>query len=290
MARTILPLLPLLLLLVAGARPAAGQAVPAEVYVPASGEGPHPVAVLGHAYMTDAVRYAWLAEALVDAGWIVTVPTTRMSWLVDPDAFAADLAGARDDLAAAGQDPGSALFGRVGDRAVVLGHSLGGSAGVRAAAAGGFAALVTMAVLDDGERPTRRMAEDVTVPVLMLAAAGDCVTPAADHELPVWEALASANKLGVMLAEGTHCGFAAPDDECLAAEQACGTAPRDGQAQQARVLSLLMPWLAVVLDGDETARETLQADLTAATDLQWRGGEQVPARAAGWGGLRGLYR
>lgn len=278
----------LIMLLLAGT--ARAQAVPAEVYVPAGGEGPFPVAVIGHAYMTDAVRYAWLGEALAAAGWIVSVPTTRMSWLVDPDAFAADLAGARDDLLAAGADPSSPLFGQVGGRAVVLGHSLGGSAAVRAAAAGGFDALVTMAVLNDGDRPTWRVAEGVTVPVLMLAAAGDCVTPAADHELPVWEGLGSADRLGVMLNAGTHCGFAAPDPECLAAEQACGTAPGDGAAQQARAWSLLEPWLRWATAADEASRAALQADLTTAGDLQWRGGEQVPARGAGWGGLRGLYR
>lgn len=268
----------------------AAAAVPYDLAWPPTGDGPWPVAVIGHAYLTDPEHYAWLADALVAADCVVAVPRTQMTWAADPDSFAADLAAALADVRRLGADPATPLHGRVGGQAVAIGHSLGGAAAVRAAAAGGFDALVTLAVLDGGSPPTRRKAPQVTVPTLMVAVAGDCVTPVADHELPVWERLGAADRTGILLHAGTHCGFAEPDPDCTGAEAACGTPAADAAVQQARTAQLLLPWLRAVLAGDEAARQGLQVELDAATDLDWRGGGGVPSERADWGGLRSLYR
>ena len=277
-------------LLLAGCGRAAGADVPYDLAWPATGDGPWPVAVIGHAYLTDAEHYAWLSGALVAAGWVVAVPRTQMTWAADPDSFAADLAAALADVRGLGADPATALHGRLGGQAVAIGHSLGGAAALRAAAAGGFDALVTLAVLDGGSPPTRRKAPQVTVPTLMMAVAGDCVTPVADHELPVWERLGAADRTGILLHAGTHCGFAGPDPDCTGAEAGCGTPAMDASDQQARTAQLLLLWLRAVLAADMGARQALQADLAGATDLDWRGGMGVPAQRGDWGGLRGLYR
>ncbi len=281
-------LLTCLLLLPAAA--AGAEPVPCDLSWPSAGDGPFPVAVIAHAYLTDAEHYAWLADRLVAAGFVAAVPRTRMGWTADPDLFAADLAAVLAEVRALGADPQSPLHGRVDDRAVVVGHSLGGAAAVRAAAAGGFDALVTLAVLDGGDPPTRRIAPRVTVPTLMFAAAADCVTPVADHELPVWERLGVADRHGIVLHAGTHCGFAGPDPDCTNAEAGCGTPPADGAAQWERVAELLLPWLRAVLDGDEAARRQWSVLVAGATDLDWRGAGAVPAERREWSGVRALYR
>ncbi len=278
------------LLLLAGGHQAAAGPVPADLAWPPGGDGPFPVVVIAHAYLTDAERYSWLVDRLVDDGHVVTVVRTQMTWAADPDSFAADLAAALAEVRGLGANPASVLFGRVGPQAAVVGHSLGGAAAVRAAAAGDFDALVTLAVLDGGKPPTRRLAPAVTVPTLMFAVAGDCVTPVDGHELPVWERLGTTDRTGVVLHRGTHCGFAAPDLDCTGAEAGCGTPAAEAAVQQARTAQLLLPWLQAVLAPDAAARQALEAELAAATDLDWRGGAGVPAARGDWGGLRARWR
>jgi len=274
------------LLAVASAAPAA---VPFDLFVP-TGDGICPVAVIGHAYQTDTEHYGWLAGRLAAAGWIVAVPSTQMSWSADPDTLADDMLAVTDQLRAAAGRPTSTLYGRVGDRFVAIGHSLGGAAAVRAAAAGGFDGLVTMAVLEGGRLPTSKIAREVTVPTLMLAAAPDCVTPLPIHEFPVWEKLGSTARIGVVLAEGSHCGFAGPDPECLGAEIACGSAPTDSARQRDQVAGILLPWLAAFLEGDPGTDQALAAALASIPDAQVRGDTPVPTARKTWGGLRALYR
>jgi dienelactone hydrolase len=247
------------------------------------------VVIVGHAYLTEPDRYASLAAELAAAGFVAAVPGTELTLLADQRVFAADLRFALAELRAQGADPASPLYGRVGTGAAVLGHSLGGAAALRAATRTDFDVLVTFAILNATAAPVDQLADRVVVPTLMIAALADCVTPPPLHELAVWENLGASDRTGLDLVEGSHCGFAAPDPECLGAEGACAAAPGIMEAQAERVAALVVPWLRSRLSGDAAAGLAF-ADLVAADPLVRVRGGSVPSNAHGWGDLRARFR
>lgn len=257
------------------------------VYDPAAPPGP--VVVLGHAYLTEPRRYDGLAARLAGAGCVVATPGTEMTLLADQRVFAEDLRFALAEVRRLGALTGSPLAGRVTGAAAVAGHSLGGAAALRAATRGDFDALVTLAVLNEATAPVAQLADRVAVPTLMIAALADCVTPRAEHESPVWENLGVADRAGLDLAEGSHCGFAAPDPECLGAEGACAATPEVMTMQRARVGELVAAWLRSRLLGDAGATQRLARLVAADAAVAARSGT-APAASASWGGIRARYR
>ncbi len=111
--------------------PAEGGSVDADVVVPVDGPsaGPFPVVVLLHGGAVPPERYRWLGAHLASRGAVVAAPTHPF----DVPFFAVDhaaraLAGVRT----AGAAEGDALFGLVGEAALVCGHSLGGVVAAKA--------------------------------------------------------------------------------------------------------------------------------------------------------------
>lgn len=262
-----------------------GRPVPLLVWYPALADGPgaaidpspaegFPLIVFGHAYLTQPEAYAWLGETVVRRGWIVALPRTEMSFPADQRALAADLRFAGAFLWALAADPSSLLHGRIAPATAYGGHSLGGGAAKIAAAADAAEqpeavpprAVFSFALLDGATPSVRRDAGAVVSPALMLAGARDCVTPPAQHQEPVWEALGSTVKTLVTLLEAGHCGFAAETPECAAAEANCPPSALDAARIQASAGELLAPWLDWSVRGDPEAAREFRRVLAALQD------------------------
>jgi predicted dienelactone hydrolase len=251
---------------------------------PVDPDPPHgfPLVVFGHAYLTEPEAYAWLRDGLVPAGWIVALPRTESGFPADQAALAADLRFTRDALLAMSADPASLFHGRVAPGVALGGHSLGGGAATLAASGGGPAlALFSLALLDARNPRVCREARAVSGPALVLAGELDCVTPPAEHQVPVWDALGSAYKALATVAGAGHCAFAAPDPDCEAAEAACPPAAVGPAAQQELTLALLRPFLAWCLRGDQPAERLFRArldSLAASADVReaWAPAAAIP--------------
>jgi pimeloyl-ACP methyl ester carboxylesterase len=266
-----------------------GRAVPCDLYYPALAAGAgQPVAApppegfaavaFGHGYQIAAGNYAWIAQRLAALGCVVAAPRTAGELFPDHAAFGLDLAFVARALRDAGQDAGSALFGRMGPRTLVIGHSMGGGASFLAAA--GDPSLTAVANLAAAETNPSAVAAcgQIDRPALLFAGTADCVTPPADHQIPMFEALTGWRTL-VTLTGASHCQFNSYSFLCALGESCSPGISR--QEQQDRVWLLLRPWVRWELFLDATAAQEFQVLLAAGGGFTYlQGGAPVGAPAA----------
>ncbi len=152
-----------------------------------------PLLVFGHGWLLPVSTYATLRDELVSQGWIVAFPTTEGSLFPDHQDFALDLNCVAQSVLAESFQPGSELYGIVMQFSVLAGHSMGGGAAVLAAADTEADALLTLAAAET-DPSAIAAAQQVPVPSLTLAGESDSITPPAQHQLPIFENLASGFK------------------------------------------------------------------------------------------------
>ena len=240
--------------------PARGnRSIPSDVFYPADVPGLNvaaaaappqgfPVVAFGHGFVMGSNLYGFVVQALVPAGYVVVLPATETSLLPSHANFGEDLVFLVNRLKAEDANPASFLFGRVAATGAVGGHSMGGGASFLGAqgdagvdAVFGFAAANT--------NPSAiTAAAGVIVPMLMLAAPGDCVAPPAWNQIPIYEASASTCKAYVSISGASHCQFNDYNFNCDLGELCSASIGRG--AQQALATALLRPWLDAVLKND----------------------------------------
>ena len=207
-----------------------------------------PVISFGHGFLMSADRYEFLWEGLVPEGYIVLLPRTEGSFLPNHGEFGRDLAFLVGRMELEGMTTGSPFIGAVGDRSAVGGHSMGGGASVLAASYDlGIDAVFNFAAAETNPSAAAAAAT-VLQPSLMLAGTDDCVTPLAQHQGLIHDALASSCRTLVELDGASHCQFAASDFFCNTGEFCSASISRTAQHDQ--TLGLLIPWLGAQLRGD----------------------------------------
>ncbi|MBE0565910.1 MAG: T9SS type A sorting domain-containing protein [Krumholzibacteria bacterium] len=243
------------------------RAVPLDLYYPATAAGAdQPVAeppaggfaavAFGHGYQMTAGVYAWIGQRLAAAGCVVAVLRTAGELFPDHAAFGLDLAFAARSLRDAGDDPASPFFGRMGPRTLAMGHSMGGGASILAAA--GDPSLTAVANFAAAETNPSAIAACASIdrPALLFAGTNDCVTPPADHQVPMHAALSGWRTL-VTVTGASHCQFNAYSFLCAFGEFCSADISR--QAQQDLVWLLLEPWVRAVLFLDTAAGRQFQS-------------------------------
>jgi dienelactone hydrolase len=232
-----------------------GRQVTALLVGPTDPAVPCPVAVLGHATLTAVQHYLYLAEPLAAAGWLVALPTTEGGLPGDQGELAADMLLLARLLRDGSPDLPPDLPATAAGPVALLGHSLGGGAAVVAAAAAASGEIGTLAVLAPQERPRPSMigqAPLVDCPALIVAGELDCVTPA-QHQAPLWSALASEQKVLATLLGGGHCAFAGEAEPCHGSEQDGCPPLLTAAAQMTLTAELVIPWLDWQVRGDAQA-------------------------------------
>jgi dienelactone hydrolase len=186
--------------------------VPVDVYFPANEAGApvgvrHPALVFVQGGFVAPDRYAWQAEALARAGYVVAQPRN----LLDLAFFSVDFGEAARDLLRA-PPAGSVLDGRVDPARIgVTGHSLGSVVATKLALRGGFRAVALQSGFPD--TADHEALEGFALPSLSLTGALDC-----QAKVPAvragWERLGAPSAL-VVLEGVTHFQFSGNDEEDL---------------------------------------------------------------------------
>jgi len=235
-----------------------------ELYYPADAAGDnvpvaagtYPVITFGHGFLMvwSAYQYLWLD--LAPRGYILALPRTEGSIFPSHEQFGRDLAFLVDKLRTEGATPDSPFYNHIAATSSVMGHSMGGGASVLAASYNpGITALANLAAAETSPSAIAAAA-GVTMPALLLAGSKDCVTPPSQHQLPIYNALASTCKALVTITGATHCQFADYNFNCELGESC--TADITREQQHALVEAYLEPWLDWTLKGDTAAFQTYE--------------------------------
>jgi hypothetical protein len=268
--------------------------VPVDLYYPATADGAgQPVAappmggfaavVFGHGYQLTAGLYAWLGQGLAADGHVVAIPRTGGELFPSHAEFGLDLAFVSRALRAAGDDPASPFFGLMSDRAAVAGHSMGGGCSMLAAAGDPTVTAVANLAAAETNPSAIAVCPQIDRPALIFAGGNDCVTPPADHQIPMYQALDDGWRTLVTMDGASHCQWNAYSFICALGESCSAGISRT--AQQEATLQVLRPWLdAVLRDGDAAAFQDV-LDTTAGITYE-QAGQVTAAPAPAGGGLQ----
>lgn len=227
--------------------------VDVSVFFPADASGRasaglHPALVFVQGGFVDVERYAWQAQALARAGYVVAMPRHEL----DLAFFAIENGDEARKLLVA-PPPGSLLDGLVdAARISVAGHSLGGVVATKLALGGDFNALVLEASYPDSADVAAL--KGFTTPSISLAGANDCSAPL-EKVRSGWDALPSPTALSV-LAGLTHYQFTDSDAEDVQRGCASGVSLEDAHA---RVAASLVGFLDAVNAGAGVGEAALKA-------------------------------
>lgn len=257
----------------------ANRNVSCEIYYPANAPGDNvaiaggvfPVVVIGHGFVMSASVYDIYWNALVPEGYVVVVPTTEGSLFPSHDNFGKDMAFLVTQMQSEGVNASSLFYNAIDATSAVMGHSMGGGAAFLAMQANpNITAMAAMAPAETTPSAVSA-AGNIQRPALVFSGINDCVAPPADHQLPMYNALASGCKSYLGIVGGDHCQFASPNFNCTFGQSTCspqGTI--SASTQQASVMDNLIPWLDFYLKNDCAQGEVFQNNVSnnSAFELQ----------------------
>ena len=222
----------------------------------------------GHGYLSPIGPYQSTLEHLASWGVTVVAPRSGAGLRPSHEAFGADLVAALDAVAvAAAADDWEGLPVDATARAVG-GHSMGGGAAVLAAAMD--PSIRTVATLSAADtRPSAvAAAATVEVPMLLVAASEDRITPVGGHQRPIFEAAHGPAQLRV-IEGGGHCGYL---DQTDLLGLICGRSTLDAETQRALGRAALTVWLRGEVMADAAASaQAWQLEGADGTTVEIRG-------------------
>lgn len=238
------------------------RVIETDIYYPSSQSGTNvpvaggsnirfPVISIGHGFVMAVDAYANLWNMLVPEGYIVALPKTESSFSPSHANFGRDLAFVIDTITQLNDKSNSIFFNKVDNMNCVMGHSMGGGAAHLAAAGNAkIKAIATFAAAETNPSAIGA-AGTLQIPALVFAGSNDCVTPPANHQTPIYNALKSNCKTYLTIKGGSHCQMAESNFNCNFGEATCTPAPSISRIQQHAVIkSYLIPWLQYQLKQD----------------------------------------
>ncbi|TAF31858.1 MAG: T9SS C-terminal target domain-containing protein [Cytophagales bacterium] len=221
-----------------------------------------PLLVLGHGFVMSVDAYENFAKVLCPLGYVLALPTTEGSLSPSHANFGKDLLWVGKTLMErAKSDSRFELYGFLGNKSAVMGHSMGGGAAFLAAAEQTF--FTTMVSFAPAETTPSAItaARRIKIPFLIFAGENDGVTPPEQHQIPLYEALQACGYL-LTIKGGGHCFFANDNFACSFGEASSTPKPIiSRQKQQDLMFVRLIPWLDYQLKGREAALKLFQDSL-----------------------------
>jgi dienelactone hydrolase len=227
---------------------AQGDSVPLHVVYP-TGPGPFPAVIVAHGFVLAASEYYSYAQRLASFGYVAATADYPTKLLGAPNhaKWALELSAALDRLVARSGQAGDALAGKVGPRAGLVGHSLGGKLAILAAAKDArFGALYLLDPVDGSSNcsatdcPNAKDALPLGAPIAFLGetldatgSLGQACAPAAQNYAALYAA-AGPPALQVTVNGASHMSFLDDLSKCGSACLACKSATAD----HAKVLDL----------------------------------------------------
>jgi dienelactone hydrolase len=165
---------------------------------------------------TDAYKY--LGDSLSNAGYIVAVVNTETGFNKGIQTFGADLASVADNMIGLNINTTSFFYNHIKNKAIVLGHSMGGLATfVSANLSNNIVATVNLSAADSGAI-ANAICSAITKPNFSITGTIDCVAPPATNAKLMYDALKSNCKYYINITGGTHCGMADQNAICSIGE------------------------------------------------------------------------
>lgn len=251
-----------------------GRQIQTEVYYPSYTAGENtpvatypdfPVIVFGHGFAMGWDAYQNIWEHLVPQGYIMAFVRTEGSLIPAPSHgdFGQDLALVSTKMLALNSTAGSPFNGKVKQKSVIMGHSMGGGATMLAASNNmNIAGIVGLAPAETNPSAIG-VCGNITLPTLIFSGSNDGVTPPAQNHLPMYQGIASSCKTYVSITGGAHCYFANSNFNCDFGESTSSQGISITRAQQQqKTFAILDPWLQYVLGEDCFALNEFQTSLT----------------------------
>lgn len=232
-----------------------GRAITTDLYYPAntagtnvaiaSGSSLFPVVVFGHGFVLPTSAYTKLADTLTRYGYIVAFPSTESGFSPSHDNFGKDLSYLCSAIIQSGNDVASFLYRRVGPKAAVGGHSMGGGCSFLAAASANpdIYALFNMAAAETNPSATTA-AGTVSVPALLFSGSNDCIVPPSTQQ-SMYNNLKASCKSQVNITGATHCQIADNNFTCAFGQSSsgCNSSPINVTTVYTKTTELLIPFL-----------------------------------------------
>lgn len=239
-----------------------GRVVQVKLYYPATANGSNapwaagtfPIVSFGHGFSMFYTAYQNIWEYFVPRGYVMAMVDMENSVIPPPshNNFGLDIRfAAKELMARSSNSPSDPIYGKLNGKAAFMGHSMGGGSSVLAAAAEpGFPDAVVGLSAAETNPSAVAAAAQVTSPFLMLAGEKDMVTPPSQHQLPIYNALASSCKVYAEIKGGIHCYYAQPDLACDFGETTSGSQPGISRAQQQQATyDIVLPFFEWHLKG-----------------------------------------
>ncbi len=250
-----------------------GRQIQTEIYYPSYTAGENtavatfpnfPVIVFGHGFAMGWDAYANIWQHLAPQGYILAFVRTEGSLIPAPSHgdFGDDLALVATKMLALNGAAGSPFNGKVKQKVVIMGHSMGGGATMLAAENNtSIAGIVGLAPAETNPSAVS-VCGNINVPALIFSGSNDGVTPPIDNHLPMYQGLVSSCKSYVSITGGAHCYFANSNFNCDFGESTSSQGISITRAQQQqKTFEILDPWLHYVLNTDCYALADFQASL-----------------------------
>lgn len=239
-----------------------------EIYYPANStgddvalaSGEFPVLVFGHGFVMAWDSYANFWEEFVPNGYIMVFPRTEGNISPSHEAFGLDLAFLTDAMQDEHINASSLFYGKVAPKTAVMGHSMGGGSSFIAAEANPNITTMISFAAAETTPSSIGAAANINIPTVVFSGDSDGVAPPAEHQTPMYNALASECKTFISLIDGGHCYFANYNFNCSFGEMTAPPLPRD--EVHAITFDFLNLWL------DYTLRNNYDAFLTFNDSLQ----------------------
>lgn len=254
----------------------ANRQIPCEIYYPSNvtgdnvaiANGTFPVLVFGHGFVMPVSAYDIYWNTIVPKGYIIAFPSTESSFSPSHINFGKDMAHISKSMRLRGKTPSSPFYNAIDSTTAVMGHSMGGGCAFLAmqydpdiTALVSFAAAVT--------NPSSVIAASaIKKPSLVFAASNDCVAPPKNHQIPMYDSLASECKTYIDILGGDHCQFASYNFNCSLGQSTCNPkATVNSSVQQTKLFEILLPWLKYYLKKDCISGTQLQSLITLSNGI-----------------------
>ena len=216
----------------------------------ANGTAQFPVIVFGHGFVMPYSAYRWLADSLVQYGYILAFPTTEGSLSPNHSDFGKDIAFLCQRITALTDSTASFLFGRVMNKSAAGGHSMGGGASFLAMLNNtSINALFNFAAAETNPS-AKSAAFSVQKPALIFAGTSDCIVHDS-NQLRMYNNIPYTCKTYIDINNGLHCHFGNNDFTCVLGQisSGCNNSTINSSVVFNKIQSLLLPFLDYYLKG-----------------------------------------
>jgi dienelactone hydrolase len=255
------------------------RSINTEIYYPATTTGTNTppaagsfgIVCVGHGFVMGIDAYYHLKDSLVPMGYVVALVNMEGGIQPSHSNFGIDIAQVAQNLGDENTQATSIFNNHLNGKKAVLGHSMGGGAGLLATANNpNIHAYIGLAPAETTPSAIAAAA-NTTCPVLIFAGTNDCVTPPTTHQIPMYNATKNTSTCAtyIEISGASHCKFANSNAACNFGEANCpGTITRPIQHQI--LFKYLVPFLDFTLKSNATSLTQFKNMLTNDTNINYQ--------------------